>query len=120
MVTGDRQVPASLVSAVRRDLRPVRPLAAPLRRALALLPIGLALLVGVPAVWGWRANLSALGPAAACGLSGLQTLAGLLIVGAALREAVPGDELSAPPRLQLTTCSPKRWRFAPCTRCWRL
>ncbi len=95
MVTGDRQVPASLLSAVRRDLRPVRPLAAPLRRALALLPIGLALLVGVPAVWGWRANFSALGLAAAWGLSGAQTLAGLLIVGAALREAVPGRELSA-------------------------
>ncbi|MFY9822329.1 MAG: NrsF family protein, partial [Thermoanaerobaculia bacterium] len=45
--------------------------------------------------WGLRRNVSELGPAVAWGLSGLQALAGLLIVGAALREAVPGRELSA-------------------------
>jgi hypothetical protein len=73
----------------------VKPLAAPRRRALALLPLGGLLLVGIPAVWGWRSNLSELGTAVAWGLSALQALAGLLIVGAALREAVPGRELSA-------------------------
>lgn len=88
------RVPAGLLDAVERDLTPVRPLAAPGRRALALLPLGLVLLVGLPAFWGWRNNLALLGPAAAWGLSSLQALAGLWIVGAALREAVPGRELN--------------------------
>ena len=87
-------IPPGLLAAVESDLEPVRPLASPARRALALLPLGLALLVAIPAFWGWRSNFSALGPAVAWGLSGLQALAGLLIVGAALREAIPGRELS--------------------------
>lgn len=87
-------VPPELLAAVEREMRPVRPLASPARRALALLPLGIALLVAIPAFWGWRSNFAALGPAVAWGLSGLQALAGLLIVGAALREAVPGRELS--------------------------
>ncbi len=86
---------AALLQSVARDLRPVRPLPAPWWRALGLLPLGLLLLVGAPMVWGWRSNLSALGPGAAWGLSGLEALAGLLIVGAALREAVPGREFSS-------------------------
>ncbi|HYU35873.1 MAG TPA: NrsF family protein [Thermoanaerobaculia bacterium] len=89
------QVPEEILATVRRDLRPVRPFASPSRRALALLPLGLALLLAVPAVWGWRNNLSSLGALGAWGLSALQTLAGLLVVGAALREAIPGRELSA-------------------------
>jgi hypothetical protein len=92
----ETQVPPELLAAVERGLKPVRPIASPARRVLALLPLGLALLVAIPAFWGGlRSNVSALGPAAAWGLSGLQVLAGLLIVGAALREAVPGRELSA-------------------------
>jgi hypothetical protein len=90
----DPQVPAELLSTVQRDLRPVRPLASPARRVLALLPLGLALLVAIPAFWGLRGNFSSLGFAVAWGLSGAQALAGLLIVGAALREAIPGRELS--------------------------
>jgi len=90
------RVPADLLTAIRRDLRPVRPLAAPGRRVLALLPLGLVLVVGVPVFWGWRGNFAQLGMVVAWGLSGLQALAGLLIVGTALREAVPGRELSAP------------------------
>ncbi len=88
------RVPDEILARVRSDLRPVRPFASPSRRVLALLPLGLTLLVAVPAFWGWRNNLAALGPAAAWGLSALQALAGLLIVGAALREAIPGRELS--------------------------
>lgn len=90
------RLPAELLAAVRRDLQPVRPLASPGRRALTLLPLGVALLVGLPAFWGWRNNFAAFGPALTWGLSGLQALAGLLIVGLALREAVPGRELPAP------------------------
>lgn len=88
-------IPADLLAAVRGSLRPVRPLASPARRALLLLPLGLALLLGAPFFWGYRVNLAVLGPGAAWGLSALQALVGLLIVGLALREAVPGRELSA-------------------------
>jgi hypothetical protein len=91
----DPKPPAGLLRAVAGDLRPVRPLAAPSRRVLALVPFGLLLVVAIPEFWGWRPNLSALGGAASWGLSSLQALAGLLIVGAALREAIPGRELSA-------------------------
>jgi hypothetical protein len=52
------------------------------------------MLVLMPAFWGWRNNLSLLGSSAAWGLSAVQSLAGLLIAAAALREAVPGRELS--------------------------
>src|SRR5204862_8073813 len=77
------------------DLRPVRPLAAPLVRALIVLPVGIALLAGLPLAWGLRRNIGAFAPWASWGLSGLESLAGLLIVGAALSEAVPGRRLSA-------------------------
>jgi hypothetical protein len=94
-VRTEARVPPELLAAVGRGLAPVRPFASPARRVLALLPLGLALLVAIPMVWGLRRNAPALGPVAAWGLSGLQVLAGLLVVGAALREAVPGRELSA-------------------------
>jgi hypothetical protein len=90
----ETSVPPDLLAAVGRGLRPVRPLASPARRVLALLPLGLVLLLAIPAFWGLRGNASLLGFATAWGLSGLQALAGLLIVGVALREAVPGRELS--------------------------
>src|SRR5262245_33188760 len=90
----DERVPSELAAAVRDDLRPVRPLAPPARRALWLLPFGLLALVGVPACWGWRSNLDALGAATTWGLSVAQALVALWLIGAALRESVPGRELS--------------------------
>jgi len=89
----DAKPPPELLQRIARDLRPVRPFAAPSRRALALLPFGLLLVVAMPIVWGWRGNIAPDG-AAAWGLSGLQAFAGMFLVGAALREAVPGRELS--------------------------
>jgi hypothetical protein len=83
-----------LLRAIERDLQPVRPLARPWLRALLLLPLGLAVLVGVPWFWGFRNNLAQLGPSLTWGLSALQTLAGLAIVGVALREGIPGRKLS--------------------------
>jgi hypothetical protein len=88
-------IPPTVLDEVRRDLRPVRPLPAPLARALIVLPVGIALLAGLPLSWGVRRNIGELAPWASWGLSGLETLAGLLIVGAALAEAVPGRRLSA-------------------------
>jgi hypothetical protein len=91
----ERRIPSPLLlSAVRGSLWPVRPYLPPSLRALALLPVGVVLLVGIPAFWSPRPNLALLGGFAAWGLSALQMLLGLTIVGVALREAVPGQELS--------------------------
>ena len=91
----ERRIPSPLLlCAVRGSLRPVRPYLPPSLRALALLPVGVVLLVGIPAFWGPRPNLALLDDFAAWGLSALQMLLGLTLVGVALREAVPGQELS--------------------------
>jgi hypothetical protein len=91
----DRRVPPPLLlGAVRGSLRPVRPYLPPSLRALAILPVGVVLLVGMPMLWGARPNLALLGGVASWGLSALQMLGGLTVVGLALREAVPGRELS--------------------------
>ncbi|PYQ05339.1 MAG: hypothetical protein DMF82_08755, partial [Acidobacteria bacterium] len=79
---------------MRGSLRPVRPYLPPSLRALALLPVGVVLLVGMPMLGGARPNLVLLGGVASWGLSALQMLVGLIVVGLALREAVPGRELS--------------------------
>jgi hypothetical protein len=90
----DIGAPRELLQAVARDLRPVRPLAPPAKRALALVPVGLALLLGMPLLWGFRSNLGALGPSLAWGPSLALLTAGLGVVALALREAVPGRDLS--------------------------
>ena len=95
------RVPAGLLSAVKSDLRPVRPLATPARRALSLLPLGLALLVGMPAFWAWRSHLPA-PPWPSRGLSLLEVTLSLLILAAAFREAIPGRELPKQTLIVLT------------------
>jgi len=86
---------ADLRATVERDLRPVRPLWPPSRRALALLPLALAVMIGVPLVNYFRTDLAALGFFRSWGLSVIESLAGLAIIALGLREAVPGRELRA-------------------------
>lgn len=88
------EIPNQLLAAIGGDLEPVEPLKSPARRMFHYLPVGILLIAAMPLVWGLRANGPELGFFATWGLSALQTLAGVLIVGAALREAVPGRELS--------------------------
>jgi hypothetical protein len=88
------RVPAALLEAVRADFRPVRPLAAPWRRTMMLAPAGFLFAVLSPLFWGLRQNFSALTPSLSWGLSFLQVVIGLVVVGAALHEAVPGRTLS--------------------------
>jgi hypothetical protein len=88
------QVPAVLLRAFEADHRPVRPLAPPWRRAVALAPVAALGLLAAPLYWGWRSNLAELGPGLAFGLSALQALVGLVVIGAAFREAIPGRNLS--------------------------
>jgi hypothetical protein len=84
--------------AILADLAPVRPLPAPLRRAMVLLPAGILLLAAQPLIYGLRGDASVLGLFRLWGLSAAQSLLGLLFIAAALREAVPGRTL---PRARL-------------------
>jgi hypothetical protein len=87
------QVRAAARGAILADLTPVRPLAAPLRRALVLLPAGILLLASQPLIYGLRGDAPVLGLFRLWGLSAGQSLLGLLFIAAALREAVPGRAL---------------------------
>ncbi len=54
-------VPPSLRDAVARDLRPTRPLKPPAVRALALLPLAVAIVVAVPALHFFRPDMRVIG-----------------------------------------------------------
>jgi hypothetical protein len=88
------QVPADLMRVVERDLRPVRPLPPPWRRAIAFVPLALGVLALMTASWRWRLNVASLGPRWAWDVSIVQAALGFVVFGAALREAVPGRNLS--------------------------
>jgi len=78
---------------VERDLRPVRPLWPPSKRAVALMPLALAIVVGVPVINYFRPDFDTLGFFRGWGLSLLESCAGLTIVALGLRESVPGRVL---------------------------
>jgi hypothetical protein len=86
--------PKDLRDAVKRDLRPTRPLRPPLVRALVLIPIAVAIVLSVPGLRFFRSDLQAIGFVKAWGFSFGQALAGLVIIAAALRESIPGRGLS--------------------------
>ncbi len=86
--------PEDLRRAIIADLRPVRPLRRPWVRSLALVPLAVLLLAGQPLVLGVRPDAAVLGLGLLWGLSALQAVAGLALIGAALREAVPGRTLA--------------------------
>jgi hypothetical protein len=86
-------LPPALRTIIAGDLRPVTPLARPLRRALNLAPIALALLVAAVVVFGLRRDAGRLGLLLTWGASTLEALLGLALVAGALREAVPGTTL---------------------------
>jgi hypothetical protein len=90
----EADIPAALYDAVRRDLKPVRSLVSPERRALALLPVGIILLVGLPEFWSWKTHV-VLAPWSSWGTSVVEMLLSLVILAAGFREAVPGRELSS-------------------------
>jgi len=92
----EASVPALLLNHVRANFEPVRPLASPLRRVLALLPLAMLLFFGPPMYFGWRENLAQLPGWASWGMSALESLGGIALLGLALRQAVPG--MTARPR----------------------
>jgi negative regulator of sigma F NrsF-like protein len=79
---------------IARDLEPVRPLRPPLVRALALVPLAAAIMLAVPLLHFFRPDLRAIGLVRAWGFSIGQSLAGTIVVAAALRESIPGRGLS--------------------------
>ena len=86
--------PPELRERIARDLRPTRPLRPPYVRALVLIPLAVAIVLSVPGLRFFRSDMQAIGWLTAWGFSFGQALAGLLIVGVALRESIPGRGLS--------------------------
>jgi hypothetical protein len=87
--------PASLLNQVRENIGPVRPLASPSQRLLALAPLALLLFLGPPLYYHWRENLAMLPGWTSWGLSALESLGGTALMGLALRQAVPGFAVSS-------------------------
>src|SRR5205809_7151455 len=83
-----------LRAAIARDLAAVKPLWRPSVRALTLAPLAVAIVVAVPMLTFFRSDLTAIGFLRAWGFSIGQACAGLVIVSAGLREAIPGRTLS--------------------------
>ena len=87
------EVPAELRALIARDLRPLTPLPAPVRRSLRLVPIAVALLFAAVVIFGLRRDAGRMGVLLTWGASTLQMILGLVLIVAALREAVPGTTL---------------------------
>ncbi len=86
--------PASLRERISADYRPVATLRSPWARAIAIAPLAIVSLVAAPIAFNVRSDAAALGWLGVWGLSALQCVAGLLVIGAALRESVPGRDWS--------------------------
>ena len=82
-------LPADLRARLAADFAPVRALPSPWMRTLGVLPLAIVALIAAPVAFDVRpgANLGWLG---VWGLSIAQSLIGILVVGAALRESIPG------------------------------
>jgi hypothetical protein len=93
MPTDDLRLPETLRAAVAADLRPVAPLASPLRRAGPLVPIAIMLLFAAMLIFGLRRDAPRLGFLLTWGASTAEMMLGLLLAAAALREAVPGTTI---------------------------
>lgn len=90
------KMPDELRARVAADLRPVRPLLPYWMRALLLVPAAALAWAVAPAVLGIRTDLTAIGPLLAWGGSLLQLAIAAIVIAAALREAVPGEQMPRP------------------------
>jgi hypothetical protein len=87
-------LPSSLREQLASDYAQVTPLRSPFVRAAAVAPLALLVLAAAPLWFNVRVDAPRLGWLTLWGASVLQTLIGLLVVGAALRESVPGRSWS--------------------------
>jgi hypothetical protein len=83
-------VPVELRDRLAADYAPVKALPSPWQRAMWVLPLAAIALLAAPVVFNIRTDASRLGWFGVWGLSLAQSALGLLVVGAALRESVPG------------------------------
>lgn len=83
-------MPAELRARLQSDYRPVRVLASPLTRAMIVMPIALVALFAAPVAFNVRPDAGQLGWIGVWGLSLIQSVIGLIVVAAALRESIPG------------------------------
>jgi hypothetical protein len=88
--------PFNVRTLIRERMAPVKALPRPWRRALPFVPVGLALLFLVPRPLGIRDDAAALGAALLWAPSVLELVFGLVVIGAALRESIPGRNLTWP------------------------
>jgi len=89
----DVQLPNALQNAIERDHRAVRPLPPLWRRALSMVIVALALLAAVVVTHRLRPDLPNLSFWIGWGAMAIELLAGVVLVGLALRESVPGQSL---------------------------
>ncbi|NOZ78843.1 MAG: DUF1109 domain-containing protein [Acidobacteria bacterium] len=87
-------LPDPLRRAIAGDLRPVEPLPLLWKRALGVAIVAVAVSAAVLASRALRPDLVVLSPWVGWGAAILEGLAGLLVIGLALRESVPGQALS--------------------------
>ena len=113
------RVPAPLEAAIRNDLRPVQPLAPPVRRAAWTVPLAALTLVAATLVFGLRGDAPRLGWTLTWGASALQTLLALALVALALREAVPGRGMR-PASLLLAAAAVLGFSTALTLRTWSI
>jgi hypothetical protein len=78
------------------EYHPVKPLASPIARSLWLLPLAALTIGAAPLVFDIRGDAIRLGWFGLWGASGVQVGAGLALIVAALREAVPGRGWNQP------------------------
>jgi hypothetical protein len=86
-------LPAGLRERLAADFGPVRALRSPWARALSIVPLAIVALIAAPVAFNVRpaADLGWLG---VWGLSIAQSVIGLIVIGAALRESIPGRDWS--------------------------
>ncbi len=92
----DDAAPPALRERIAADLAPVAPLRKPWLRAAATLPLAVLLLFAASTVYGLRGDAGRLGWALTWGLSTVELALGMLLIGFALREAIPGRVWSPP------------------------
>ena len=115
--------PVELRARLAADYRPVRALPSPWARALWILPFALVALVAAPVAFTVRPGAASLGWIGVWGFSIAQTLLGVLVVGAALRESIPGRDWSrtaiglwiALPLLAVVALTLYSWETSPVT-----
>jgi hypothetical protein len=84
------RMPSALRDQLIADFAPVSPLPNPAARVLWMLPFAVLALVAAHFVFELRLDAGQLGWSRTWGLSIAQALVGLMVVGAALRDAIPG------------------------------